>query len=100
MDGLAILLYEQNISVKTDTLTACTWCCRHELSLFRTTEFQVESFIANRSCSLSLILNGRYFSRRMQSIPNGCSLPRTDTVFSDRMQDIRGIQAGLYSCAV
>src|SRR5436305_13847048 len=44
---------------------------------------------------------------RMQSIPNGYHLFRTDSVHSERMQDIRGVsgesiafQAHLYSSAV
>ena len=63
-----------------------TCCCRHELSLFRTTKFQVESFITN--CRI----------RRHQHQTE--IFQATDAVCSDRMQDIRGVQAGLYSYAV
>jgi len=78
---------------RSEVYDVSIFCRRHELTLFRTAGVQVELFIANRSYQPSSTPN-RYISG------NGYGLFRTDTLFPDRMQDIRGVQASLYSCAV
>jgi hypothetical protein len=58
---------------------------------------QVEAFITNRPYLSSATPN---VNRLIYVLGNGCSLSRPDSVHSDRMQDIRGVQASLYSYAV
>ena len=67
-------------------------CCRHKLSLFWTT-------VSGRTF-ITFVTNINRLKHRTQLFPNGYICSRPDSVYSDRMQDIRGVQAGLYSCAV